>query len=272
MVIGGLIPVIAGLAIGILFVALFFAMLKPVDTMTDDELRELVSSQYPQFQALKERYPNTVVEEIERHDRATEFRYVATKEPLDPNIISFPGPRILAITLEIQPLSARTLSVICGSGLTTDLPPTVQTIKSTDCLEVGVFEPDTSENELGGGNFDLNNINKIYLTIARFSDTYKQGEPIIFSVNAKGVSDNACNIGSPSVYMRDESNDGKIIYWPNPFGFNTAMGCNGPDPIDKTWTYGDDAKSEIVLEKPGSYTLVAALEDVVIEKKFIVTS
>ena len=169
MVNGGLISVIAGLVIGIGLVVLFSTILKPADKMTDDELRELVSSQYPQFQALKERYPNTVIEEIERHQRATEFRYVATKEPLDPNTMSFPGPRILAITLEIQPPSARTLNVICGSGLTKDLPPTVQTIKTTDCLEVGVFEPDTSEDELGGGNFAPDNINKIDLGAANLS-------------------------------------------------------------------------------------------------------
>lgn len=52
-----LLPVIAGLAIGIAFVILFSTMLKPIDAMTDDELRRLLSNQYPQFQALKEGYP-----------------------------------------------------------------------------------------------------------------------------------------------------------------------------------------------------------------------
>jgi hypothetical protein len=135
MVSGSLVPVIVGLAVGIALVASFSAMLKPVSTMTDEELRRLISDQYPQFQALKERYPNTVVEEIEHNQRSTEFRYVATKEPIDDNMDSFGGPKILAVALEIEPLSARTLYVICGSGLTTGLPTTVQTIKTTDCLE-----------------------------------------------------------------------------------------------------------------------------------------
>ncbi len=112
--------------------------------------------------------------------------------------------------------------------------------------------------------------NEINLSIEGMKSTYKSGEQIIFNVNAKGISDNACNIGSPSVYMRDNSN-GKTIYWPNPFGFSTSMLCNGPEPVNKEWMFGDDAESEIVLEKPGSYTLVTSLEDITIEKKFVVT-
>jgi len=127
-------PVAAGLTIGISFIAIFAVTLKPVDTMTDDELRSLVSSQYPQFQALKERYPNTV-EQIERYERVTYIHYVATKEPIDNYADMFPGPKVLAITLTIQPISGRTIDVICGSGLTTDLPATVNTIRTTDCLE-----------------------------------------------------------------------------------------------------------------------------------------
>lgn len=144
------IPIVAGLAIGIAFVVLFATMLKPVNAMTDDELRKLVSDQYPHFQALKERYPNTTVERIDRYPWATYVHYEATREPIDEHVISFPGPKVLAITLTMKPLSGRTLNVICGSGLTTDLHPTVQTIKTTDCLEVGVFEPDDS---LAGGVF-----------------------------------------------------------------------------------------------------------------------
>jgi hypothetical protein len=71
MAYGNSAPVIAGLAIGIGLVVLFSAMIKPIDVMTDDELRKLVSKQYPQFQALKERYPETTVERIERHEYAT---------------------------------------------------------------------------------------------------------------------------------------------------------------------------------------------------------
>ena len=101
--------------------------------MTDDEVRRLVSSQYPQFQALKERYPNTV-ERIERSESVMYVHYEATKEPIGDNA-SMPGPKVLAVVLTIQPLSGRSIDVICGSGVSTDLPPTVNTIKTTDCLD-----------------------------------------------------------------------------------------------------------------------------------------
>jgi len=119
-------PVAVGLAIGIAFIAIFAIALKPVDTMTDDEVRRLVSSQYPQFQALKERYPNTV-ERIERSESVMYVHYEATKEPIGDNV-SMPGPKVLAVVLTIQPLSGRSIDVICGSGVSTDLPPTVNTI------------------------------------------------------------------------------------------------------------------------------------------------
>jgi hypothetical protein len=167
MVDGTLLPIIAGLAVGIAFVVLFSAMLKSIDAMTDDELRRLVSNQYPQFEALKERYPDTPVQRIERYPWATYVHYEATKEPRDENTVSFPGPRVLAITLTIKPLGPLTLHVSCGSGLSTDLPATVQAIKTTDCLEtgsnVGVYEPDNSGDELNqidlltfGSVFDFN--------------------------------------------------------------------------------------------------------------------
>src|SRR6185503_17700559 len=98
MAFGSSVPVIAGLAIGIGFVVLFSTMLKPIDAMTDNELRMFVSNQYPQFQALKERYPDTTVERIERYEWATYVHYEATKETIDDNNMSFPGPTVLAIT------------------------------------------------------------------------------------------------------------------------------------------------------------------------------
>jgi hypothetical protein len=127
------VPVVAGLAIGIAFIAIFAATLKPVNTMTDDDLRKLVSSQYPQFQALKERYPNTV-ERIERYDWVTYVHYEATKEPIDAYIDTFPGPKTLSTTLTIRPMS-RTLDLSCGSGVSIHLPATVNAIKTSDCLE-----------------------------------------------------------------------------------------------------------------------------------------
>jgi hypothetical protein len=116
-----------------------------------------------------------------------------------------------------------------------------------------------------------NDHNQINLTIEGMKSTYLSGEQIIFSVNAEGVSDNTCNIGSPSVLIRDE-NSGKVIYWPHPFGFNTAIKCANIEPINKEWVFGDDAESVIVLDKAGSYTVIASLEEVTIERHFAVAN
>src|SRR5690606_12997235 len=186
-------------------------MLKPVNSMTDDELRKLVSSEYPQFQALKERYPDTTVEEIERHERRTDFRYVATKEPRDDSTFVFPGPRVLAITLTIKPLSPMTLNVICGSGLTTNLPATVQSIKTTDCLEVGVFEPDPTGGELNGG---------VFLSIENDVDRNNSNVAISF-VKSLGMGDCFFECPHPhTIFIYDngtgihqEKHDGKRVYY-----------------------------------------------------------
>lgn len=117
----------------------------------------------------------------------------------------------------------------------------------------------------------INSNNHIALTLEGMKSNYASGERIIVSVHAKGNSDNFCNIGSPSVVIRDNSN-GKITYWPNPFGFSTAMMCNKSSPVDITWTYGDEVEEEIILEKTGSYAVIASLEDVTIQQQFFIAN
>lgn len=110
--------------------------------------------------------------------------------------------------------------------------------------------------------------NRISLAIEGLKSTYESGEPIVLSVKAKGISDNACNYSSPSVVMRDDSN-GKTIHWSHA-GISTTLKCAGPEPIDKEWKFGDDAREEIMLDKPCPYTVLASYEGVKIEKKFSV--
>lgn len=112
--------------------------------------------------------------------------------------------------------------------------------------------------------------NHIELSVEGLQSTYKTGEQIILSVNARGISDNACNIHSPRVSL--ESGDGQIIHWPNAYALYTSAGCPGPQQVDKAWTYGNDVETEFALAEPGSYTLIASLDDVTIEKSFNVTS
>lgn len=108
----------------------------------------------------------------------------------------------------------------------------------------------------------------IRLTIDDLQSTYKSGELIVFSVTAKGVLDNACNLGNPSVVMRDESS-GKTIYWPHPFALSTALQCQ-TEEIDREWTFGDKADKEIILDKAGQYSVIASYGDARVEKKFSV--
>jgi hypothetical protein len=110
---------------------------------------------------------------------------------------------------------------------------------------------------------------RINLAIEELESTYEAGEPVIFSVKAKGISDNACNHATPTALMRDDNN-GKVISWPHPFGFSTALKCAGPEPIDREWTFGDGAEEEIMLDKPGPYTILASYEGIKIAKKFSV--
>ena len=111
--------------------------------------------------------------------------------------------------------------------------------------------------------------NRISLAIGGLKSTYESGEPIVLRVKAKGISDNACNYSGPSIMVRDDNNE-KTIQWPSAIGFSTTLKCTGPEPIDKEWKFGDDAREEIMLDKPGPYTVLASYEGVKIEKKFSV--
>jgi hypothetical protein len=108
----------------------------------------------------------------------------------------------------------------------------------------------------------------IRLTIDDLQSTYKSDELIIFSVTAKGVLDNACNFGNPSVVMRGES-CGKTIYWLQPFALSTAIQCP-TEEIDRERAFGDGAGKEIILDKAGKYSIIASYEDARIEKNFSV--
>lgn len=104
------------------------------------------------------------------------------------------------------------------------------------------------------------------MAIDDLQSTSKTGEPVVFRVRAKGVLDNACNYGGPSVVMRDESTE-KIIYWPEPFVLITALKCRAEE-IDREWTFGEDLEKEIILDRSGPYSVIASYGDQRTEKKF----
>ena len=112
--------------------------------------------------------------------------------------------------------------------------------------------------------------NEINLTIDGIRSSYRPGDQIVFGVSAKGLSDNACNIGSPGVSIHGGSDEEKIN-WPISFAFYTAMMCGGSEYLDKKWIFGDEPEDAIVLDTAGQYTLVVSIEDITAERKFVVT-
>jgi hypothetical protein len=124
--------VIVGLVAGIALIAVVAIALKPSENMIDDDLRMMMATEYPQFKALEDRYPN-ILEQFERIDSKMYVRYVATREPFRES--SDFSPKMLILTLTVDPISGRSLDLTCGSSLSIDLPPKVRTIETTDCLE-----------------------------------------------------------------------------------------------------------------------------------------
>jgi hypothetical protein len=123
--------------------------------------------------------------------------------------------------------------------------------------------------EFSGSSLALaKGLNEINLTLDGMKETYKPGEQIIFSVSANGISDNACNVGSPSVTIYGGSKESRVN-WPLSFGFNTALMCSESETLDRKWTFGE-AENEFALDVSGTYTIVASIEGVTIEKQFVV--
>lgn len=266
---GSLIPAaIAGLAVGIAFVIIFSLEFMPATALTDEELIEKTKS-LEEVQLFLELYPDAEVR-VDRNDPPGQIHvyYSVERQAREPSTFdSGIVGKELGTTINAYG-NARVSALSCLDRISLTMFHVTKDMIANECFDgsgTAGMEHDSSPvvDDAEEGLY-------LNLTIEGLQDSYKTGEHIIFTVKAEGVSDNACNIDSPSVYIRDDSNGGKIIYWPNPFGVSYAMGCLGPGTVDKTWTYGDDAKSETVLGTPGSYAIVAALEDVKIEKKFLV--
>jgi len=274
MVTGSLVPVIAGLAAGIALVVLFAVALKPDSMMSDDEIISKYSK-IPEVRYFLDKYPDAKAD-VDRNP-FEEFLTISftVEKQIDQPAGWYTGTHNLGVNIYTKPNHV-SLAIFCGMGGMTG-EEGLSGINTIDAVEqeyfragdeIGVFAPDTTGDELGGGNFGAED--KIELTIDGLRNTYRTGEHIIFSVSAKGVSTIACNIVSPSVDIRDDS-DGKMLYWPHPFGFSYAMGCPKMQ-IDNVWTFGDNVDEEIVSENSGSYTVLASIEGATVEKQFTVTN
>lgn len=125
-----------------------------------------------------------------------------------------------------------------------------------------------------------NNFAFVIMTVSGLEESYEAGEPISFTLTAKGMSRNICNYPEPSV--RIIGMDNKSV-WNTPPSFQTSMLCS-PQPFYTDWRFGYEGEelpfqsallydryyeNKIVLEA-GSYKLVAKFEDHRIEKEFVV--
>lgn len=123
----------------------------------------------------------------------------------------------------------------------------------------------------------------IEIAVDGLKDTYKAGEPMSFTVNTEGFSDNLCNY--PKLHVVIVRADDQKIAWSTPPTFQTVMGCNELKGIDEDWRFGyeneelpyqsaipHDANLEnkIVMEQAGLYKIRMEFDGHEIEKEFSV--
>jgi hypothetical protein len=159
MVDGSSLPVIAGLAIGVAFVVLFSALIKPDFMLSDEEL----ISKYSELAEVKyflNKYPDAKAE-VNRnpHERGSEVLFSVERQ-IYPSGQFYTGIHSLTVSVSAKPFHP-TLFISCGLGGISTLGSLegTDTIDATEqrCFQptnaIGIFEPDTSGDELNGGVF-----------------------------------------------------------------------------------------------------------------------
>ncbi len=116
-------------------------------------------------------------------------------------------------------------------------------------------------------------------------DVYHVNEPISFTVQTKGASDNLCN--DPQVNVGISNTEDATTAWSSPITFQTALLCGNIPGIDKEWRFGYQGEelpyqsalspspyqeNSIAMERPGKYRIVAEFDEHVAEKEFQVIS
>jgi hypothetical protein len=161
MVIGSAFPVIAGLAIGIAFVVLFSAMLKPDFMLSDKEL----ISKYSELAEVKyflEKHPEAKGDvSRSQYENELEISYIIEKQVAPPSQL-YTGVNTFGIHIFTKP-NQLSVGIFCGvyHGVTIGggYDANINSIDEAEknCFHIadreGVFEPDISENELNGGVF-----------------------------------------------------------------------------------------------------------------------
>lgn len=122
-----MVPVIAGLVVGIGLIVLLSMSIKPSFTMTEDEIRAKVRS-LPEVQALYSRY--TPLEGIVSDGTMTYAYYQIGRS------FNFgEHHKSLQLTVTIDPFGKTDLDVQCVGPVTVEDEPTVEYILTTPCIE-----------------------------------------------------------------------------------------------------------------------------------------
>lgn len=127
-------------------------------------------------------------------------------------------------------------------------------------------------------------IRRVAIEVGDLKDTYQVGEPISFTVNANGISNNLCNHPKPHIRIVN-ADDGEETAWASPSTFSTAMGCINPQGFELKWRFGYSGEelpypsvldylpydNHIVMKKAGLYKMTVEFENLVVEREFQVT-
>jgi hypothetical protein len=126
---------------------------------------------------------------------------------------------------------------------------------------------------------------RLDIEIQGVKDFYRVNEPISFTIQTKGNSDNLCNYPQATAVIRNSKD--AIAVWSSPITFQTTLLCLNIQGIDKEWRFGyaneelpyqsalrpsPYQENNIAIAQPGTYRITAEFDEHKAEKDFQVGS
>lgn len=117
--------------------------------------------------------------------------------------------------------------------------------------------------------------NDLDVTIVGPKSTYEIGEPVRFAVRADGMTVRAvCNEDVPSARILQDSTGDEV--WTSKPALELAQSCDEPLRVYSAWEFGNEKATHrvengvIVINEPGSYTVLASYDGVSAEAKMTI--
>jgi hypothetical protein len=133
---GIVIPVIAGLAVGIVLIAVFASIAKPAFSLSDDEILKNVKN-LPEVQAFYERY--IPLEQIGRDGTTTYVYYLIGRtwpaEDDQSDGFQWVVEKELRLTVKLDQFGRTSMTYQCAGAITFEDTATVELMRTTECLE-----------------------------------------------------------------------------------------------------------------------------------------